>query len=153
MPKALELWEKIRDGKLSARIDNISALINAVQEKISLNYSYKTFEFDLIRANISKSKNQIEENLLWSFLFAEKLIEKKFRRINEYIGSIAADEMTETELGILHILIWKALPPKAEFAQDFSVHLLENLDKAKVNFIVPKYIHDAITHLINFKFE
>jgi len=51
----------------------------------------------------------------------------------------------------VQILIWKALPSKAEFAQDFSVYLLANLATAQTNFVVPVYIQKAITHLIDYK--
>jgi len=43
------------------------------------------------------------------------------------------------------------LASKAEFAQDLSVYLLENLETAKTNFDVPDYIQKAVTHLINYK--
>jgi len=47
------------------------------------------------------------------------------------------------------ILLWKTFPTKAEFAQDFSIHLLENLAEAKLSFKVPQYILNALNHLKN----
>jgi len=44
---------------------------------------------------------------------------------------------------------WKTFPTKAEFAQDFSIHLLENLAEAKLSFKVPQYILNALNHLKN----
>lgn len=151
LPKAEELFEKIKADVQSIRIKNISEIIKSVPDKISLNFSYKTFEFALVQANISKTKAQIADNLLWKYLAQDKTVLKKFAKINEHLDSFAGDEITEVELNKLQILIWKALPSKAEFAQDFSVYLLSNLDVAKTNFVVPDYIQKAITHLIKYK--
>jgi putative ATP-dependent endonuclease of OLD family len=118
---------------------------------IRLNYSYKTFEFTLVQANISNAKAQITDNLLWKYLGQNKSTEKKFKKIKEHLDSFVGSDITESELNRLQILIWKALPSKAEFAQDFSVYLLANLEKSKTNFIVPDYIKNAIIHLINYE--
>ena len=151
LPKAEDLFQKIKAAAPSTRIKNISEVIKSVPEKISLNFSNKTFEFALVQANISKTKTQIADNLLWKYLAQDKSIIKKFNKIKEHLDSFAGAEITEAELSKLQILIWKALPSKAEFAQDFSVYLLTNLEVAKTNFVVPDYIIKAITHLINYK--
>ena len=151
LQKAEELFENIKAATQSTRIKNISELIKGVPEKISLNFSYKTLEFTLVQANISKNKVQIGDNLLWKYLGQNKSTVKKFKKIKEHLDSFVGAEITETELSKLQILIWKALPSKAEFAQDFSVYLLANLATAKTNFVVPDYIQKAITHLINYK--
>ncbi|GAB1452407.1 ATP-dependent endonuclease [Draconibacterium sp.] len=151
LPKAEELFENIKSAPQSTRIKNISELIKSVPDKISLNFSNKTFEFALVQANISKTKSQIADNLLWKYLAQSKSTVKKFNKITEHLDSFAGVEITEAELSKLQILIWKALPSKAEFAQDFSVYLLANLETAKTNFVVPDYIQKAITHLINYK--
>ncbi|MNL85888.1 hypothetical protein D3C87_2143740 [compost metagenome] len=57
------------------------------------------------------------------------------------------EDLNETEQEKIALLLWKCLPGKAVFAQDFSYHILENLDDAKQNFIVPKYIETAFNHL------
>ena len=151
LPKAEELFENIKSAAESTRIRNIFELIKSVPEKISLNFSYKTFEFTLVQANISTSKTQITDNLLWIYISQNKSTVKKFKKINEHLDSFIGTEITETERNNLQILIWKALPSKAEFAQDFSIYLLENLEIAKTNFVVPDYIQKAITHLINYQ--
>jgi putative ATP-dependent endonuclease of OLD family len=151
LPKAEELFERIKAATPSTRIKNISALINSVPEKINLNYSYKTFEFTLVQSNISKTKTQINDNILWRYLAQDKSIEKKFAKIKAHLDSFSGAEITEAELSKLQILIWKALPSKAEFAQNFSIYLLENLETAKTTFVVPDYIKKAFTHLINYK--
>lgn len=151
LPKAEELFENIKAAAQSTRIKNISEVIKSVPDKISLNFSNKTFEFALVQANISKTKTQIVDNLLWKYLAQDKATVKKFNKIKEHLDSFVGTEITEAELNKLQILIWKALPSKAEFAQDFSVFLLANLETAKTNFVVPDYIQKAITHLINYK--
>lgn len=151
LSKAEELHYCITASHPSNRINNISKVIIDVPEKISLNVSYKTFEFSLIQANIKESKTQILENLLWKYIQQEKSITKKFNKIKEYFDSIDGNEISEGEIKLLQILIWKALPNKAEFAQDFSVFLLSNIENAKNNFNVPDYIEKGISHLINYK--
>jgi putative ATP-dependent endonuclease of OLD family len=151
LPKAEELFENIKAATQSTRIKNISDLIKSVPEKISLNISNKTFEFTLVQANISNNKAQIADNLLWKYLGQNKSTFKKFNKIKEHLDSFADADISEVELNKLQILIWKALPSKAEFAQDFSVYLLANIETARTNFVVPEYIQKAITHLINFK--
>lgn len=151
LPKAQDLFEKIKAATPSTRIKNISELIKSVPEKINLNFSYKTFEFTLVQSNISKTKTQIDENLLWKYLAQDKSIAKKFAKIKAHLDSFTGAEITEAELSKLQILIWKALPSKAEFAQDFSIYLLANLETAKTNFVVPDYIQKAFSHLINYK--
>ncbi len=150
LPKAEELFEKIKVASQSTRIKNISELIKSVPKKISLNFSNKTFEFTLVQANISKAKNQIGDNLLWKYLAQDKSTVKKFTKIKAHLDSFTGDEITEAELSKLQILIWKALPSKAVFAQDFSIYLLSNLETAKTNFVVPDYIQKAISHITNY---
>ncbi|MGX7666321.1 ATP-dependent nuclease [Flavobacterium pedocola] len=151
LTKAQELSENIKSAVQTTRIKNISEVIKNVPDKISLNFSYKTFEFAIVQANILKSKKQITENVLWEYISQDKSIVKKFKKIKEHLESFSGSDISETELNQLQILIWKALPSKAEFAQNFSVYLLTNIEKAKTNFIVPEYIQKAITHLINYK--
>lgn len=151
LPKAQELFENIKAAAQSTRIKKILELIKCVPEKISLHFSYKTFEFTLVQANISKTKTQISNNLLWKYLAQDNSIVKKFAKIKAHLDSFVGAEIAEAELSKLQILIWKALPSKAEFAQDFSVYLLANLETAKTNFVVPDCIRKAITHLINYK--
>lgn len=149
--KAKELFDNIKAAPQSTRIKNILEVIKSVPNKITLNISYKTFEFSLIQANISKVKNQTTENLLWKYLEQDKTIVKKFIKIKTHLNSFVGTEITDEQLNNLQILIWKALPSKAEFAQNLAVYLLDNLELAKTNFVVPDHIQKAITHLINYK--
>lgn len=149
--KAEDLFEKIKEATPSTRIKNILELIKSVPDKINLNYSFKTFEFTLVQSNISKTKTQIDDNLLWKYLAQDKSIAKKFAKIKAHLDSFTGAEITEAELNKLQILIWKVLPSKAEFAQNFSIYLSANIETAKTNFVVPNYIQNSFTHLINYK--
>lgn len=151
LPKAKELFENIAGAAQSTRIKKITEAIEKVPDKITLNLSYKTFEFALIQANISKEKTQITENLLWKYLSQDKTITKKIIKIKAHLDSFLGTKITEEQLSYLQILLWKALPSKAEFAQNLAIYLLDNLDLAKTNFVVPDYIQKAITHLVNYK--
>lgn len=153
LAKAEELFEKIKNATQSKRLQNIEKLIKDVRKKIDLQTSFKTFEFELVQTNISKIKSQITCNLLWMYLQQDKSIQKKFTKIEEHLDSFKDDEISNAEQNKLQILIWKALPSKAEFAQDFSVYLIENVEIAKTNFVIPEYIKKAISHLINYKSE
>lgn len=151
LPKAKELFDNIKAATQSTRIKNISEVIKRVPDKITLNFSYKTLEFAIVQENISKVKTQITENLLWKYLEQDKTIIKKFIKIKTHLDSFVGAEISDEQLSNLQILIWKALPSKAEFAQNLAVFLLDNLKLAKTNFVVPDYIKKAITHLINYK--
>lgn len=151
LSKAGDLFEKIKAAEQSPRIENILKMIKNVPNKILLKFSYKTFEFTLIQANISKSKLQITNNLFWKYISEDNGIGKKFKKIKEHLDSFSGDEISEEQLNQLQILIWKSLPSKAEFSQDFSIYLLDNLEAAKTFFVVPNYIQEAIAHLINYK--
>jgi len=39
------------------------------------------------------------------------------------------------------------MPSKAEFAQDFAVHINDNLSDAKASMKVPEYIRQALTFI------
>jgi putative ATP-dependent endonuclease of OLD family len=68
-------------------------------------------------------------------------------KIIEYTQTFESDIMSELEKRKVGILLWKALPSKAEFAQNFSIHILENIEAAKGSFVIPPYIEEGLAHL------
>jgi len=45
-------------------------------------------------------------------------------------------------------LVWKALPPKAEFAQTFALEIEKSLDtNTAISLTVPDYLLEAIEHI------
>ncbi|KVV16327.1 hypothetical protein AP058_00118 [Flavobacterium sp. TAB 87] len=73
----------------------------------------------------------------------------KVNKIIAYLATLPNDIMADEERRKVSILLWKTFPSKAEFAQDFSIHILDNLADAKASFKVPKYILNALNHLKN----
>jgi putative ATP-dependent endonuclease of OLD family len=53
------------------------------------------------------------------------------------MATLPNDIMLDEQIRKVSILLWKSFPTKAEFAQDFSIHILENLADAKSTFKVP----------------
>jgi len=143
-----ELRENIKTGTVATRIGNIQSIIKEVPDAIHLHVAFKTFEFVLIKENLSKSKSANSNNLLWIFLSQHEGLKKKIGKINTFLDSITGDELSEDQLYALWLFTWKILPSKAEFAQDFSIFLLSKIEDAKLNFVVPKYINEAILHLV-----
>lgn len=90
--------------------------------------------------------------MLWEFLRQEKSIEKKMKKNKEILDSFGKDNLDETQVRQLKILIWKSIVRKSEFAHGLAVYLIENIDRSKKNFIIPEYIKKAIIHLTTYKF-
>ena len=65
-------------------------------------------------------------------------------KIIAYMATLPNDIMSNEEKRKVAILLWKCFPTKAEFAQDFSIHIIENLADAKSTFKVPTYILNAV---------
>jgi putative ATP-dependent endonuclease of OLD family len=143
-----ELKEKIESSTPATRINNINTLINQVPDVITLQTAFKTFEFNLVKENIGKSKTAIVNNLLWKFIAQHEGLKKKVDKINKHLEGIADDELTDEQQYYLWLFIWKMLPSKAEFAQDLSIYLNANIEDARRHFVVPEYIKSAISHLI-----
>ena len=143
-----ELKENIETGTIATRIKNINSITATVPKKINVQTAFKTFEFALIKENISTSRVKNNENLLWKFLTQYQVIQKKMTKIGKYLDDIKSDTLSNEQQYYLWLLIWKMLPSKAEFAQDLAVYLKENLEKARTNFNVPEYIKLAIEHIV-----
>ncbi len=143
-----ELREKIEEAIPATRINNISKLIKDVTDGVMLQSGFKTFEFALIKENLGKSKKANADNLLLKYVSAHPGLKKKINKINNYLDGVAGDELSDEQQYTLWLLIWKMLPSKAEFAQDFSIFLIDNIQHAKEYFVVPEYINNAVPHLI-----
>lgn len=138
------LDEEIQNGQPSSRIKNLNSVKNGA-ENIKVFSSFKTLEYEITLNNIANDRRKFRDNFLVSYLYLTN--PEKIDKIEVYSSSFANDLMTEEEKRKMAILVWKSIPSKAEFAQDFSIYLLENLSKAKSSFIVPSYILDALSHL------
>ena len=142
--KLIELDTNIQVGHINSRVANLQSVSNG-NPSISVNTGFKTLEYELAIANIPKDRTKLTDNFLFTYL--EKLDSSRTDLIETYTATFDNDQMSNEEHRRTAILLWKAMPVKAVFAQDFALHILENLDEAQKNFIIPKYIKSALSHL------
>lgn len=142
--KLNELDTNIQAGTPVARIANLNSVTNNVAN-INIQTAFKTLEYELALHNITDNRTQLKDNFLFAYMDAN--YSTKMEKIIEYTQTFANDQMTDEEKRKVAILLWKALPAKAEFAQDFSIHILGNLEQAKTSFTAPTYILQGLAHL------
>lgn len=142
-----ELYDGIKNGTKNRRVKNLFSVKNKVEE-ISIQTAQKTFEFKLAHSNVFKEKSRFKENLLVEFI--DSINPKKIELIEDYIETLEVtnDKFDKEQRFKIALLLWKTLPSKSDFAQDFALYLLENISKAKSAFKIPRYIKLAISHLI-----
>jgi len=139
-----ELRIKIINGTISTRISNLESSKNH-QVTIGIKTAFKTLEYEICRANISSVKQENKDRFLFKYI--ESIDKDKTDNILSYLNSISADVLDEAEQDKVALLLWKSLPKKAEFAQDFSNHILKDLAKARESFFVPQYIIEGLNLL------
>lgn len=139
-----ELDEKIQDGSSVTRIANLNSVANDAGN-IKILKSFKTLEYELAIHNINTNRTELKDNFLFNYI--DTVLPDKIEKIIEYTQTFEDDIMSEVEKRKIGILLWKALPSKAEFAQEFSIHINENIETAKKSFVVPPYIQEGLTHL------
>ena len=139
-----ELDTSIQTGMPGTRIANLTSVANDVAN-IEIKAALKTLEYELALHNINDNRAELLDNFLFSYMNTNFFT--KTEKIIEYTQTFANDKMTEEEKRKVAILLWKALPAKAEFAQDFSIHILGNLAQAKTTLTVPPYILQGLAHL------
>lgn len=142
--KLIELDTNIQAGTPIRRIANLMSVTNG-NTSISVNTAFKTLEYELALANVPKDRTKLTDNFLFSYL--EDMDASKTDSIKTYTSTFANDQMSDEEHRRTAILLWKAIPGKAVFAQDFALHILENLDNARQNFVIPQYIKTALSQL------
>jgi len=129
------------------RIGNLTSAIRSHKSNIRLFTAFKTLEYEIAIANIEDTKTAFPKNFLIEYI--SKYENDKYLLITEYLKSLPNENLSILEREKVAILVWKALPAKASFAQDFSL-LLENelLNGKTVLFKVPKYLERAIKHTV-----
>jgi putative ATP-dependent endonuclease of OLD family len=142
--KLIELDVNIQSDNVVSRVANLKSVANK-NASISVNTAFKTLEYELALANIPKDRTHLKNNFLFAYL--ANLYSTKTNDIKKYIATFANDQLSDEERRRTAILLWKAMPTKAVFAQDFALHILENLDEAKKNFVTPSYINTALSRL------
>jgi putative ATP-dependent endonuclease of OLD family len=139
-----ELDDNIQGGTEVTRIANLNSVANNV-DNIKILHSFKTLEYELAIHNIKANRTELLDNFLVDYI--NQHFSDKIDKIIEYTQTFENDIMSESEKRKVGILLWKTLPSKAEFAQDFSIHILENIEDAKGSFVIPPYIQEGLTHL------
>ena len=138
------LDQEIQTGTQVARIRNLNSVKNNANH-IKVIASFKTLEYEIAFNNTNSDRTKFRDNFLVKYLIQGH--KDKIDEIEAYAQTFPGDNMTPEEARKIAILLWKTLPSKAEFAQDFSIYLLDNLSDAKHSFIVPTYITEGLDHL------
>jgi putative ATP-dependent endonuclease of OLD family len=133
------------------RLGNLRSTLQTHTTAVRLYPAFKTLEYEIALANVAANKTDYPKNFLVKYL--KGIDAKKCALIDAYVNALPNPAFTSAEQQKIAILVWKALPSKAEFAQNFSLALDDELLRAqqageKVKFIVPEYIHKAIKHVI-----
>ncbi len=139
-----ELDDSIQGGTPVSRIANLNSVANNA-DNIKISHSYKTLEYELAIHNINDNRTELCDNFLFNYV--NQICSDKTDKIIEYTQTFDNDVMSVDEKRKVGILLWKALPSKAEFAQDFSIYILDHLEEAKNSFNIPPYIKEGLTHL------
>ena len=142
--KLIELDKNIQAGNVIARVANLISVANG-SALINVSTAFKTMEYELALANVPMNRTELTKNFLFSYL--STLDSGKTEKILAYIRTFDDDQISEDEKRRIAILIWKAMPSKAIFAQDFALLIIKNLEVAKENFTVPNYIKIGLTKL------
>lgn len=133
----------IASGNQSSRISNMELVKNG-QGNISIHPGLKTFEYELCKTNIPESKSDIENNFLFKFI--ESINKENTDKIKEFYTPFG-NNLSEEQLTNVALLLWKSMPTKAEFAQDFAISIDENFAEAKLTLKIPEYIKDAFNFI------
>jgi putative ATP-dependent endonuclease of OLD family len=141
-----ELDKNIESGNEATRVKNLRSISNN-SEKIKVLTAKKTLEYELSTHNTPKNRLEIPKNFLHSYIKSNH--KNKYAKVEAYINSRKSDELTNEECRKIAILLWKSFPKKADFAQDFSIHITDNPELAKDSFIIPPYINEGMEHLKN----
>lgn len=141
-----ELYTNIIMANVCSRILNLELAKNNIDD-ILIKSAKKTFEFELSLNNIRTEKNGFTDNFLVTYL--QSIYEDKINQIEQYLSQIPNDSLNDEQKYKIALLLWKIFPSKAEFAQEFALYISDNLEGAKQKLVVPKYIIEAIEHLMS----
>lgn len=127
------------------RHNNISSVIQS-GTNIKLLLAFKTLEYEISLANIEASKADFSKNFLIQYLSLN--VTDKYLIIEKYLNTLPYEQLSLVDRQRLAILVWKALPQKAVFAQDFSYALETEIQSGNsIIFHVPEYILKAIKYV------
>jgi putative ATP-dependent endonuclease of OLD family len=131
---------------INNRTGNLRSSIRHQNTDVKLFIGFKTLEYEIALANTSTTKSGFENNILIQFLSERD--PKRFDIIRCFLNKLPNNALSVKERQLISILVWKLLPPKAEFAQDFSYYL-ESYSNNTVEFHIPEYLTQAISYTTN----
>ena len=144
--KLRELKKSIDLGSPCSRVCNMVSMSNN-QQGILVSSGKKTLEFQIALANVHDTKSETQKTDFYKYL--EENASEKISLVKKFLDTIEKDNLDEEHKYLLALLLWKCMPGKSLFAQDFA-HYLENKSiLGECNFSVPIYIQNAINFLID----
>lgn len=145
--KLHQLRDGINKGKISGRVNNMIAMTNN-QAGIKICSGKKTLEYQICKANVTANKERTKET--WLYELIQQVNTEGIEKVDSYMSGFGDRDMSDEEQQNVALLMWKCLPGKAEFAQRLNSFLLDKKEEGgDMKFTVPKYIQDAINHLIS----
>ena len=143
--KLNELRLNIMNSPKNGRIQNLNNAKNG-QSCILICEGDKTLEYQICIANVADTKLSVTESSLFSYL--KDYNENNVNKVVAYMDTLGDRVFTKEEQINIALLMWKCMPGKSEFAQDF----IQYLDELKINgqdivFKVPTYMKNAIDFL------
>lgn len=136
---------KIKQSETCNRARNMRSLSNN-QLGISIKAGHKTLEFQIAIANVGETKTAIMKNDV--YLYLKEIVPEKITLLDTYISTISREMLYMEEQYNIALLLWKCMPKKSQFAQDFANYLEDKMDKNQCVFTIPNYIQEAINFLI-----
>lgn len=141
-----QLRQHIQSEPKIGRIKNLNNASN-LQKNIKICDGDKTLEYQICRANVSAKKTEITTSALFTYLKKEE--PSNIAKVESYISSLDNkdnEDYEDYEQSNIAILLWKSMPDKSTFAQDF-IEYLDEFDNESIVFNVPEYISEAIDFL------
>ncbi len=133
----------ISTGSVCNRVNNLNSIANT-QPKITIKSACQTMEYDLCLNNVADTKTDCLTNFFYKYLLA--ICPTEMAHVTTFLATLP-ENLNLQQREQIAILLWKCMPGKAVFAQDFSMHIIDNLTDAKTSFKVPGYIKAAFNHL------
>jgi len=131
---------------INNRVGNLASTIRSRTSNIKMVSGFKTLEYEIALANIASSKADFPNNFLLQYLVANEAT--KYAKILVYMNALPSPNFAGHERQKLAILVWKALPSKAFFAQNFSLALETEIQNGNpIVFNVPRYLTKAIRYV------
>lgn len=136
---------KIKQSEMCNRAKNMRSLSNN-QLGISIKAGHKTLEFQIAISNVGETKTAIMKNDV--YLYLKEIVPEKITLLDTYISTISREMLYMEEQYNIALILWKCMPKKSQFAQDFAEYLEGRIAEKQCKFTVPSYIQEAINFLI-----